>query len=94
MENEQILVDICDEGDIFGLRSLIQGDYYLLNARAKKESTLYAISIKILKEIIETNDKVNKFLTASFSTNIRFPYAKNNGGQLFANDEVLQINIT
>jgi len=92
MDNDQILVDICDEGDIFGLRALIQGDQYLLNAKAKEESILYAISIKILKEIIETNDKVNKFLIASFSTNIRSPYAKNNSGQLFANDDVLQLN--
>ncbi len=92
LENEQILVDICDEGDIFGLRALIQGDNYLLNAKAKEESILYAISIKTLKEIIETNDKANKFLIASFSTNIRSPYAKNNNGHLFANEDISQAN--
>lgn len=92
MDNEQILVDICDEGDIFGLRALIQGDNYLLNAKANEESILYAIPIQLLKEIIKTNDKVNKFLIASFSTNIRFPHAKNNNGHLFANEEMLQLN--
>lgn len=92
MEKEQILVDICGEGDIFGLRALIQQDCYLLNAKAKEESILYTISIKLLKEIIETNDKVNKFLIASFSTNIKSPYAKNSNGQLFANEEVLKLN--
>jgi len=92
MEKEQILVDICDEGDIFGLRALIQGDNYLLNAKTKEEAILYAISIKLLKEIIETNESVNKFLIASFSTNIRSPYAKNNNGHLFANEEILQLN--
>ncbi|MCF6182951.1 DUF294 nucleotidyltransferase-like domain-containing protein [Lutibacter sp.] len=92
MDNEQILVDICDEGDIFGLRALIQGDNYLLNAKANEESILYAIPIQLLKEIIKTNDKANKFLIASFSTNIRSPYAKNNNGHLFANEEMLQLN--
>ncbi|REE82758.1 CBS domain-containing protein [Lutibacter oceani] len=94
MENDQILVDICDEGDIFGLRPLVQNDNYLMSAKATEESILYAISVEILKEIIQTNDKVNKFLIASFSTNIKTPYAQQNYGQLFANEEIIQANNT
>lgn len=90
MDNEQILVDICDEGDIFGLRPLIQNDLYLMSAKANEESILYAISVEILKEIIQTNEKVKKFLIASFSSNIKTPYAKGTNGQLFANIEILQ----
>ena len=85
--DEQILVDICDEGDVFGLRPLIQNDHYLLNAKAKEESILYAVSVELLKEIKNNNEKVNKFLIASFSTNIKTPYAKNSNTQLFANIE-------
>lgn len=88
MDNEQILVDICDEGDIFGLRPLIQNDIYLMSAKANEESILYAVSVEILKEIIENNDKVKKFLIASFSSNIKTPYAKGTNGQLFANIEM------
>jgi CBS domain-containing protein len=94
MDNEQILVDICDEGDIFGLRPLIQNDIYLMSAKANEESILYAVSVEILKEIIETNDKVKKFLIASFSSNIKTPYAKGTNGQLFANIEILQTSNT
>lgn len=83
MENDQILIDICDEGDIFGLRPLIQDDHYLMSAKANEESVLYAVSVEILKEIIETNDKVKKFIIASFSSNIKTPYAKNSETQLF-----------
>ena len=90
IDNEQILVDICDEGDIFGLRPLIQNDLYLMSAKANEESVLYAVSVEILKEIIETNHKVKKFLIASFSSNIKTPYAKGTNGQLFANIEMLQ----
>ncbi|MDO9275950.1 MAG: DUF294 nucleotidyltransferase-like domain-containing protein [Lutibacter sp.] len=89
MDNDQILVDICDEGDIFGLRPLIQNDFYLMSAKATEESVLYAVSVEILKEIIQTNEKVKKFLIASFSSNIKTPYAKGTNGQLFANIEML-----
>jgi len=92
MENDQILIDICDEGDLFGLRPLIQKDIYLMSAKANEESILYAISVEILKEIIETNDKVKKFLIASFSSNIKTPYAKSNDAQLFANIDSLASN--
>ena len=92
MENDQILVDICDEGDVFGLRPLIQNDQYLMSAKANEESILYAISVEILKEIIKTNEKANKFIIASFSSNIKTPYAKSNNWQLFSNVDSLEIN--
>jgi len=94
MGTDQILVDICDEGDIFGLRPLIQNDQYLMSAKGNEESILYALSVEILKEIIKTNEKANKFIIASFSSNIKTPYAKTNNGQLFANDYTLESNNT
>jgi len=94
MDNDEILVDICDEGDIFGLRPLIQHDHYLMSAIANEESILYAISVNLLKEIILVNEMVNKFIIASYSTNIKTPYAKENDGQLFANVDTLDINNT
>ncbi|MDX1829796.1 MAG: DUF294 nucleotidyltransferase-like domain-containing protein [Lutibacter sp.] len=94
MDTDQILVDICDEGDIFGLRPLIQNDHYLMSAKANEESILYAISVELLKEIIKTNEKANKYIIASFSTNIKTPYAKTNNGQLFANIDAINKNST
>ncbi|SDX91072.1 CBS domain-containing protein [Lutibacter oricola] len=92
MDNDNILVDICDEGDLFGLRPIIQNNQYLMSAVANEESILYAISVELLKEIIDSNEKVKKFIVASFSTNIKTPYAKTNNGQLFANEDVLNKN--
>lgn len=85
IENDKILIDICDEGDLFGLRPLIQKDSYRLTAEANEESIVYAISVIQLKEIIKTNNKVRKYILASFSTNINTPYATNNKGDLYAN---------
>lgn len=91
-ENDTVLVDECDEGDIFGLRALIGKNNYLLSAKAIEESLIYSISANLLEEIITTNIEANKFLLASFATNTRNPYSKENKGTLFANDESLRID--
>ena len=90
--DETILVDECDEGDIFGLRAIIAKDDYLLSAKAIEESIVYSISSEILETIIEKNTDANKFLIASFATNTRNPYSKDDKGVLFANIESLQKN--
>lgn len=92
IENESILVDICDEGDVFGLRAPIQNNQYLMNAVANEESILYAISNELLKEIIKTNENANKFLIATYSTNLRTPYAVDNKTPFFTNDETALSN--
>lgn len=92
VENEPILVDICDEGDIFGLRALIHNNQYLLNAIATEETILYAISVDLLLEIIKTNEKANKFLIATYSTNIKAPFEPENKTKLIAYDDSIQPN--
>jgi len=91
-ENDNALVDKCDEGDIFGLRAIIRKDNYLLSARAIEESIVYGISSFFFEDIIEKNVEANKFLIASFATNTRNPYSKEDKGTLFANVEGLQKN--
>ncbi|MDY0781568.1 DUF294 nucleotidyltransferase-like domain-containing protein [Tenacibaculum sp. IB213877] len=91
---DSLLVDQCDEGDIFGLRAVIRKDQYLLNARAIEESIVYSISSTLLEEIIINNPKANQFLIASFATNTRNPYSDENKGTLFANEDVLRPNST
>lgn len=92
MDADQILVDICDEGDVFGLRPLIQNDQYLMSAKANEESILYAVSVEILKDIIKINEKAHKFIIASFSSNIKTPYARKSNGQLYAKIDSLETN--
>ena len=86
------LVDKCDEGDVFGLRSLIIKDNYSLSAKTIEESIIYSISSVLLEDIITRNTEANKFLIASFASNIRNPYSKKNKGKLFANIDILQKN--
>ena len=92
--DENILVDKCDEGDIFGLRALVRNDYYRLNAKALEESIIYSISSELLEAIINHNTQANKYLMASFVTNTRNPYATEHNEALFANDKNLNNDIT
>lgn len=92
--NDDVLVDKCDEGDIFGLRALVRNDYYKLNARAIEESIVYSISSELLEDIISHNTQANKYLMASFVTNTRTPYATEHNDALFANDNNLNNDIT
>lgn len=83
-EETENLIDICDEGDIFGLRPLITKENYFMSARAHEESIVYGISIDIFTPIAEDNRKVSNYLIASFASNTRNPIALERDGNLFA----------
>jgi CBS domain-containing protein len=68
---DDIMVDECDEGDIFGLRALLRKDNYKLEARALEESIVYSISSGLLEEFITSNSDASQFLMTSFITNSR-----------------------
>lgn len=82
------MVDICDEGDIFGLRPLMAGDQYRLEARAREESILYAIPIETFRPFVTTYEEVGNFLIESFASNTRNPYSKEHAGVLVSGDTV------
>lgn len=85
VENKKHVVDICDEGDLFGLRPLIMKENYLMGAAANEESILYGIPIQLFQDIILNYPKVSQFLIASFATNTRDPFTDKHKGKLFAN---------
>ncbi len=80
---EEQIVDICDEGDIFGLRPLIANENYKIGAKAQEESILYAIPIAVFKPYILEHREVGNFLIESFASNTRNPYSKSHRGSLY-----------
>ena len=77
------ILDMCDEGDIFGLRPLIANENYKMEARTHEESILYAIPISIFKPYALENRAVGNFLIESFASNTRNPYSKSHEGKLY-----------
>ncbi|MBK5208876.1 MAG: CBS domain-containing protein [Flavobacteriaceae bacterium] len=90
VENEKLMLDICDEGDLFGLRPLIMNENYLMGASANEETILYGIPLRLFHSIILNYPKVSQFLIASFATNTREPFSEKHKGKLFANVSAIQ----
>ncbi|WP_236975236.1 DUF294 nucleotidyltransferase-like domain-containing protein [Membranihabitans maritimus] len=66
-----ILIDVCDEGDVFGIRPLIAEQPYLSTGTAQEESILYAIHTADIRDIMINNPKVGYFLASSFAAGTR-----------------------
>ncbi|PKA99972.1 CBS domain-containing protein [Flavobacteriaceae bacterium MAR_2009_75] len=86
------IVDLCDEGDIFGLRPLMANEDYKIGAKAYEESILYAIPISNFKVFTKSREGVSNFLMESFASNTRNPYSVGRKGKLF--QESPEISVT
>ncbi len=80
------LYNLCDEGDIFGIRQLFGDDSYALTAMAAEDSLIYCIPIEAMKTMLEEYPKVIVFLANAYALNIRrdvhqtLQVSQNNGG--------------
>lgn len=70
IEGREELIDLCDEGDIFGVRAIISKTNYLMTAVAKEDSLMYAIPADHFIEIMENNLQVSLFLAANFASGV------------------------
>lgn len=69
-DGNQVLVDVCDEGDIFGIRAGFAEGNYIASAKAIEEALLYLIPLDVFREIMLQNSQVNQFITAGFASGI------------------------
>jgi CBS domain-containing protein len=76
------IIDICDEGDLFGLRPLMAGENYKLEAVIQEDSILYAIPIADFRPLILSYEEVGNFVIESFASNTRNPYLRFTTGEL------------
>ncbi len=64
----RLLVDVCDEGDLFGVRPLIAREAYLATAEAKEDSVLYVIPVAAAEPHLRSNPKVALYFAAGFAS--------------------------
>lgn len=91
-DNDDILIDKCDEGDILGLRPFFAEDNYLMHAKAREDAILYAIPISVFKPIVANNSKVLHFLLQSFASNTRNPYDAVHKGKLITENIITNVS--
>lgn len=90
IDDQKHILDICDEGDIFGLRPLIINEKYTMGAATNEETILYGIPVSAFLEILDKYPKVSQYLIANFATNTREPFSEKHKGRLFANISSVQ----
>tara|TARA_R110002051_G_scaffold120997_4_gene194205 strand:- start:21158 stop:23068 length:1911 start_codon:yes stop_codon:yes gene_type:complete len=81
-KEEERIVDICDEGDIFGLQ-VTDDEQYGISAIANEESIIYGLPMGEFIAFAKSNKAISNYLIASFASNIKDPYSLEHGGQLF-----------
>jgi len=62
------LVDICDEGDIFGARPLLASQPYLASAKTLEECLLYAIPVAEGKRFMAHNTQIAHFFEMGYAS--------------------------
>lgn len=85
---EETLLNKCHEGDIFGLRPFFAKNNYMMTAKAREESIVYAIPIATFRPFVVNNSEVLNFLLESFATNTRNPKDKENSRGKLISDNV------
>jgi CBS domain-containing protein len=85
-DQQSDIMDMCDEGDIFGLRPLIANENYKMEARTYEETILYAIPISIFRPYALENKAVGNFLIESFASNTLNPFSNSHRGKLYGEE--------
>ncbi len=83
---EETLLNKCYAGDVFGLRPFFAKNNYMMTAKSREDSIVYAIPISAFKPFVAQNPQVLDFLLESFATNTRNPFDKENRGKLITDN--------
>jgi CBS domain-containing protein len=67
-DDEDILLDTCGEGDMFGVRSMLSGENYKLTAMVEEEALVYAIPVKQMRSLIDQNAEVSRFFAVGLAS--------------------------
>ncbi|MBB4077765.1 CBS domain-containing protein [Lewinella aquimaris] len=71
-DGNELLIERCGEGEIFGIRPLLAEDNYVFLARAAEESLLYAVNSEGFRELITNYPRVLEYLMTSMAGSSRY----------------------
>jgi CBS domain-containing protein len=90
-DSEEILLNKCATGDVFGLRPFFAKNNYQMTAKASEDSILYAIPISTFKPYVAKNENVLNFLLESFANNSVNPADTDTKNSILAESNVYGI---
>lgn len=62
------LVDVCDEGDVFGVRAHVAREPYLATAEAVDECLLYVVPVAAAQPLLKKSARVALYFAAAFAS--------------------------
>lgn len=68
VDAEENIISKCYVGDVFGLRPFFAKNNYMMTAKAREDSIVYAIPIKKFKPFVSQNPNVLDYLLESFAS--------------------------
>ena len=70
IDGKEVLVDLCDEGDIFGVRAIFAHHDYVLTAQVAEESLLFELPVDKIRHLLETEPRVSLFFAGAFAKSV------------------------
>ncbi|WP_348824767.1 DUF294 nucleotidyltransferase-like domain-containing protein [Flavobacterium aestuarii] len=89
---EETLLNKCHAGDVMGLRPFFAKNNYMMTAKCREESIVYAIPIATFRPFVANNPNVLNFLLESFATNTWNPKEKESLRGKLATDNVFNLD--
>jgi len=87
LRDEEQLVDYCEPGDVFGVRSVLSSQVYSMSARVVAECLVYAIPKALFLTLISENQQMSLFFAAGFASGQAVVRGGQKGARLFFNLE-------
>ncbi|MFZ1865098.1 MAG: DUF294 nucleotidyltransferase-like domain-containing protein [Polyangiales bacterium] len=70
VDGSTVLIDVCDDGDIFGVRALLAERKYAARTQAKDDTLLYVLPKDLLDELMRDEPRVAIFFAAGFAADL------------------------
>lgn len=70
IDEKEVLVDLCDEGDVFGVRAIFAHHDYVLTAQVAEESLLFELPVDKIRHLLESEPRVSLFFAGAFAKSV------------------------
>ncbi|MEO0894852.1 MAG: DUF294 nucleotidyltransferase-like domain-containing protein [Bacteroidota bacterium] len=67
MEDDTRIIDVCDSGDAFGVRSLLSGESFISSARVSQESLVYLLPAAAFTDLMSKYPRVSMYFASGLA---------------------------
>jgi CBS domain-containing protein len=68
IDGQEQTIELCDEGDVFGVLALMGKRPYILSAKANENSLVIAVPVGIFDKVLQENNQVSLYFASGFAS--------------------------